>query len=75
MATTRPLLRHIPGGLRAAGAWVLVLGVYTALGGCAARPSSTDDHHRVERPVCAVVVAGGHMRNVCCRGSECWFTD
>ena len=45
-----------------------------AMSSCAARePSSTDNHHRIPQPTCAVIEYGGQIRNLCCLNGRCVF--
>ena len=53
---------------------LLCLAVILLTASCAARESSsTDNHHRIPQPTCAVIEYGGQIRNLCCLDGRCAF--
>jgi len=54
----------------------VVLTLCSLLGGCAAQePASTDHHHRIPQISCTEAKYEGRIRQVCCEGERCWFTN
>jgi len=46
------------------------------LTGCAVQESaSTDHHHRIPQISCTEARYEGRIRQICCEGERCWFTN